>query len=200
MLHMASLKTPGWNISSPDQSNQRLCRQADSSVSDFLSPGPAYLAPSSNAFWSSSVQLNLHTIQHDRSQADYLLSQYWLNVHPVARVLHRPSFESRWESYWEATYNSLQVPKSLQALVTAVLFSAVVSIPQETITHDLGSSKDMLITDLKAVTEAALSRADWIRSSKIETLQAVVIYLVGVVALILLSSLPSSLSSQKSRE
>lgn len=60
------------------------------------------------------------------------------------------------------------------------MFSSVVSLPDEMILQYMNEEKGACVERLKSVTESALSQANWIRTSKIETLQALAIFLVGV--------------------
>ena len=68
---------------------------------------------------------------------------------------------------------------SLQALIFATMFSAVVSMPEEVILLEFGVSQKDLVDNFQMGTETALGRANIIRTTKIETLQAFVMYMVG---------------------
>lgn len=68
---------------------------------------------------------------------------------------------------------------SLQAVVLAVLFSGVVSMPKEAILLKFGVSKKDLVDNFQMGTETALGRANIIRTTTIETLQAFIMYMVS---------------------
>lgn len=143
-------------------------------------PGPDYLAPSANFFFAPSSRKHglLHSLPA-KSMADTLLKQYWLAVHPVATAVHRPSFERQYASFWKDISNGLEPRASLQALVLAAMLSAAVSLSEDTVTTEYGTTKAELVENFKEATEAALSRANVVRTTKLETLQAFVMYLVG---------------------
>ena len=67
---------------------------------------------------------------------------------------------------------------SLQAVVFAAMFSGVVSMTEEVIWRDFAVPKKDLLENFQQGTETALSRANLLRTTKIETMQAFVMYLV----------------------
>ena len=67
---------------------------------------------------------------------------------------------------------------SLQALAFAVMFAGAVSMPDQYITRDFGVAKKELVEEFRQGTETALARANFLRTTKVETMQAFVIYLV----------------------
>ena len=111
---------------------------------------------------------------------DQLLAQYWLAVHPVARLLHKASFEERYNAFWSDVSMGIEPPNSLQAIFFAVMFCGVVSMTEEAIVRSFGTKKKPLVDNFLMGTETALGRANIIRTTKIETLQAFVMYLVSV--------------------
>jgi len=68
---------------------------------------------------------------------------------------------------------------SFQAVVLATMFSAVMSMSEEKVLTDYGVTKQELVENFRQGTETALSRANFLRTTKLETLQAFVMYLVG---------------------
>ena len=73
----------------------------------------------------------------------------------------------------------IEPPNSLQAVVFAAMFSGVVSMHEESIVMEFGVSKRGLVDNFQIGTETALGRANFIRTAKIETLQAFIMYMVG---------------------
>ena len=67
---------------------------------------------------------------------------------------------------------------SLQAVVFAALFSGAVSMSEEVILREFGAPKRSLEDNFQQGTETALARANLLRTTKVETLQAFVMYLV----------------------
>jgi hypothetical protein len=142
-------------------------------------PGPSFTTPSLDFIFSqSSAQDSWLKFIPPRNIADKLLQRYWDAVHPVARVLHRHSFAQRYETLWEAIENEYQVAPSLSALVCAVLFSAVVSVSEVEISESCRVSRVDLKNQLKLGVETSLAKAQLLKTTKFETLQAFVAYLV----------------------
>lgn len=115
-----------------------------------------------------------------RRIADRLLDHYWISIHPVARILHRPSFAQRYETLWEAIDNGNQdqITPSLIAIVLSVLFSSVVSMSDAQVWETCGTPREELQSKLKSGVELSFGKARLLSTTKIETLQAFVAYLV----------------------
>jgi hypothetical protein len=113
-----------------------------------------------------------------KATGDRLLQRYLDAVHPVARCLHWPSFEVQYENFWRDVAANYEPRPSVQAVVFAAWFSAAVSLDEPTIIHEFGSTKGTLLELLKLGTETALSKANFLRTTKVETLQALVMYMV----------------------
>ena len=67
---------------------------------------------------------------------------------------------------------------SVQAIVFAAMLSAVVSMSEDIILRDFGVDKQNLVENFQMATETALARANFLRTTKIETLQGFVMYMV----------------------
>lgn len=113
-----------------------------------------------------------------RQMANNLLQHYWARVHPIARVVHRPSFERQYLQFWNTIASGFEPTFSIQAIVLAALFSGAVSVPETTIQTKLGCIKKDLVGNLQTAAESALGRANFARTTKLETLQAFTMYLV----------------------
>lgn len=147
---------------------------------DFAKPTPSFTAPSiGNIFSQGSSSDSLVGYIPTRRIADRLLLRYWSSVHPVARVLHRPSFAHRYETLWEEIDNGHQAAASLIALVCSVLFSAVVSMSEGQVSETCKVSRSSLKNKLKLGVEASIGRAQLLKTTKLETLQTFVVYLVS---------------------
>ena len=83
---------------------------------------------------------------------------------------------------------------SLQAVIFAAMFSGVVSMAEDAILLEFGVSKKDLVDNFQMGTETALGRANIIRTTKLETLQAFIMYMVSDLD----SDHDTSLSSQMS--
>jgi hypothetical protein len=120
--------------------------------------------------------------------ADSLLEQYWDAVHYMARLLHRPTFERQWAQFWNSVHVGVEPPASLQALVMAMLLSSVTSMSEERITYEFRAEKAQLLDTFRQGTESALYRANFLRTTKVQTLQAFVMYLVCTTVCLLLAA------------
>ncbi|KAJ0416337.1 hypothetical protein BJY00DRAFT_304223 [Aspergillus carlsbadensis] len=114
-----------------------------------------------------------------RHIADRLLDQYWIAVHPVARILHRESFAQRYEALWECIRNGQQVSASLTAIFSAVLLSGVLSVTDDLVFEEWNTSRAALQTQLRVGTEHSLSRAHVLQSTRLEVVQAFVAYMLA---------------------
>ena len=174
---MSGQKTLGAFTLSPPQSSEPL-----PPASEWLKPGPAYIAPASGFFFGQGGQAgSLIDFLPSRLAADRLIKQYFLAVHPITQIIHRPTFEKEYDAFWDEVSLGIEPPSSVQTIVFAAMFSGVVSMDESTITRDFGISKTSLIDNFRIGTETALGRANFLRTTKIETLQAFVMYLVSPV-------------------
>ena len=73
----------------------------------------------------------------------------------------------------------IEPANSLQAVIFAAIFSGVVSMAEQVILLEFGVSKKDLVDNFQMGTETALGRANIIRTTKIETLQAFIMYMVS---------------------
>lgn len=163
-----------------------------------LDPDPAFIAPS---LFSYTLQVNQHAHKILRSQhlADRIMNYYWERVHPVACVVHRPSFQQRYDIFWSNASRAVkETPESTQALVYAALFSGVVSMDAETVRLELGGERKEWVEALEKATAVSLGRAHAIRTEKPETIQAFVMYLVSK-ASVCKSSMDTCGQSQRRR-
>jgi hypothetical protein len=147
---------------------------------NFMAPGPSYLPPSNFFFSSNSYGNSLIDYLPSQHAADHLLSQYWHAVHPICRIVHRPSFQRRYDQFWDEVRMGIEPTGSLQALVFAAMFSGVVSMPEELIMRDFAVPKKDLVDNFQQGTETALSRAKLLSTTKVETMQAFVMYMVSI--------------------
>ena len=109
----------------------------------------------------------------------HLLAHYWNAVHPIATTVHRPSFEKQCASFWGYLSSGTEPPPSLQAIYFSAIFSAAVSMPEKLVLDSYAIPKPTLIERLQTAVETSLSRANFLRTAKLETMQAFVMYLVS---------------------
>jgi hypothetical protein len=150
-------------------------------ASEWLKPGPAYIMPSSGFFFGSSGPgASLIDFLPSRLAADRLIQQYFECVHPICQLVHRPTFEKEYDTFWDEVSLGIEPPSSVQTIVFAAMFSGVVSMEEPIIIRDFGVAKASLIDNFKLGTETALARANFLRTTKIEVLQSFVMYLVSI--------------------
>ena len=148
-------------------------------TASFLRPSPSYLAPKVSLFSCSGITDQLMDHLPPFSVSTRILEQYWDSVHPVARILHRPSFEKRWQTFAANLRAKIRPPKSLLAIVFAILFSGIAAMPPNTLDGEFGEDQQDWMQKLQTGAEAALDQAQMIQTTKVETLQAFVAYLVS---------------------
>ncbi|KAI8153633.1 Bikaverin cluster transcription factor bik5 [Colletotrichum sp. SAR 10_70] len=139
----------------------------------------SYIPPSSGFFFGQSAEVqSLESLLPTREAADRLLQQYFHAVHPVARCVHRPTFENDYQCFWEEIYSNYEPRPSTQAIMFAAWFSAAVSMDEQVVYRLFGVTKASLIDRLKAATETALGKANFLRTTRVETMQAFVMYML----------------------
>ncbi|GJC91905.1 fungal specific transcription factor [Colletotrichum higginsianum] len=151
---------------------------SNDSIPDFLRPGESYIPPSSGFFFGhTSEALSLDRRLPQKEAADRLTQQYFQAVHPVARCVHRPSFENEYRNFWDEVYNNIEPRASTQAIMFAAWFSAAVSMDDATVRELFGVTKANLIERMKTDTERALGKANFLRTTRVETMQAFIMYM-----------------------
>jgi hypothetical protein len=145
-----------------------------------MMPSNDYVAPSSSFLFAPGAEnITLMNYLPAKVLVDQLMAQYWQSVHVVARTVHRPSFERHYDKFWKSVASGIEPRNSFQAVVFAALLSAVVSMSSDRVLTEFGVDKQGLVDNFREATEAALSRANLLRTTKLETLQAFVMYLVS---------------------
>lgn len=81
-------------------------------------------------------------------------------------------------SFWDDVRQNIEPRASIQAVVFAAWFGAAVSA-DDSFCREQECNKSQLILHMKIGTESALSKANFLSTTRFETLQAFVMYLVG---------------------
>lgn len=148
-------------------------------MESFLLPGPTYIAPSSEFFISPGLN---HRSSLDflptRDAADELVRQYFNAVHVIVRLVHKHAFDEVYGRFWTQLSAGLEPAASNQAVLFAAMFCGAVSMAEEMVFHYFGVEKRIIVDSLRSGCEHALAKANVLRSMKLETLQAFVMYLV----------------------
>ena len=152
------------------------------SPKSYIGPGPDYIAPASSFFFPGT---NMNTTLMDylptKSASDQLVMQYFTAVHYVARIVHRQTFQAQYGLFWGQIATGTEPLPSQQAIIFAALFCASVSMTDEQVMQQFGTSKAALVDSLRSGTEMALSKANFLRTTKTDTMQAFVMYLVPLI-------------------
>lgn len=110
-------------------------------ANEWLKPGPSYIMPSSGFFFGSSGQgASLVDFLPTRLAADRLIKQYFECVHPICQIVHRPTLEREYNSFWDEVSLGIEPPVSVQTIVFAAMFSGVVSMEESAINREFGVS------------------------------------------------------------
>ena len=154
----------------------------DTLTKGFMQPVPTPLQPSSGLMLGQSAHppVPLDMLLPAKAISDGLMAQYFQCVHPVARCLHGPSFQVKYQAFWDEIHSNVTPRPSTQALIFAVMFSAAVSLDDKAAVQRFGYSRDALLHNFKTGAESALCQASFLQSTKVETLQALIIYLVNL--------------------
>ena len=113
-----------------------------------------------------------------RSLADHAMQQYFKAVHPVAQVLHKPTFDIMYQDFWTSIEMGITPEFTVQAILFAVLFSGILTMESE-MRSALSINED-LVSRLQKGTEVSLRRAKYLSTRNLQTLQALVIYMVCI--------------------
>ncbi|KAK0618352.1 hypothetical protein B0T17DRAFT_496287 [Bombardia bombarda] len=146
---------------------------------DFLRPGASYIPPTSGFFFGQVGESpSIMSFLPQRNIGDSLMQRYFAAVHPIARCVHWPSFEATYDSFWEDIDRGYEPRPSVQAIVFAAWFSAAVSLDKDWLNREIMLAKAQMVEAMKIGTETALSKANFLRTTRVETLQAFVMYLL----------------------
>ena len=144
--------------------------------------GTTYKKPNLTLLFSDAAREDVDTMRPNKDVADRLFEQYWLNVHPISRTVHKPSLEQVYcEIYGEDP--STQLSNSAHALVAASLFAGLVSMGQESYIEHFGGSKKtraVFEDEMQRFTETSLGCCSLAHTKNFRALQALVAYLVSV--------------------
>jgi len=114
-----------------------------------------------------------------KSLVGKLMANYWKVVHLISHTVHRPTFERQYEAFWRSIASGIEPRMSFQAVLFAALLGSIISMPKEKVLAEFGVDKQPLVDNFQQGTEAALAKANFLRTTKLETLQAFVMYLVS---------------------
>lgn len=145
----------------------------------FLEPGPSFIPPGSGfLFGDTGHRRSIIDFLPTKTAADLLVKRYHINCHFVARVVHWPTFQAQYNTFWVSVNAAVEPAASLQAIVFSVFFQAVASMSNSEIDSVFGQTHRQVLQTFQLATETSLAKAHVLRTSKFETLQALIIYLI----------------------
>ncbi len=162
----------------PGQAHSRI----QASPKSYIGPGPDYIAPASSFFFpGTNMNTTLLDYLPSKNAADQLIAQYFSAVHCIAKIVHRPTFEAQYAVFWNLIASGNEPMPSQQAIIFAAMFSAAISLSEEEVSRQFGTMKSALVDSLRSGTEMALSKANFLRTTKTDTMQAFVMYLIPLI-------------------
>lgn len=149
-------------------------------IPELANPGIDFITPSSSFFFAPEPQRSsFMAYLPSKNVADRLIARYWASVHQLCRVVHRPSFERQYTVFWQQAQSGIEPPASFQALALATMLSAITSMSEEEVVMQFGVERKELLHSFQTGTETSLYRANFLRTTKLQTIQALVMYLVS---------------------
>ncbi|KAI9773754.1 MAG: hypothetical protein M1835_006104 [Candelina submexicana] len=128
-------------------------------------------------FGFNSNTANIRILHPPPAQIAAFWHLYTENVDPLIKILHRPTMQ---KMIYQVKDNLEEIGKGNEALLFAMYFSVVTSLPPHDCRNMLGEEKDALLSRFRFGVEQALARANLLTSQELVTLQAFVIYLISV--------------------
>ncbi|KAI8960930.1 hypothetical protein F5Y11DRAFT_328203 [Daldinia sp. FL1419] len=145
---------------------------------EFLKPGGQYIVPTSGFFFGQLGEPpSILQFLPFRVAADQLMKRYFTCVHPIAPCAHRPTLEVTYSAFWEDINGGYEPRPSMQAVIFGAMFSGAISL-DENIPDFYGYPRESWVSSLKMGTESALSKANFLRTTKVETMQAFIMYML----------------------
>jgi hypothetical protein len=153
---------------------------SDITAEGAINPGNDFATPASSFFFAPEPQRSSFlSYLPSKNVSDRLMAQYWSAVHLLCRVVHRPSFQRQYSLFWQQVQAGIEPPASFQALLLATMLSSITSMSEDAVMMQFGVEKKQLVDSFQTGTETALYRANFLRTTKLQTLQALVMYLVS---------------------
>jgi len=130
-------------------------------------------------FGSPNISVDLSTLHPEPLQIFRLWQIYLDNVNPLIKVTHTPTLQGR---IIEAAGNVTNISPPLDALMFSIYCVAILSFDADDCYTTFGSSKKDLSTKFQFGCQQALLNCSFLRSSELECLTALYLYLVSVLS------------------
>lgn len=119
---------------------------------------------------------SLCSLHPEVSHIFQLWQMFLNNVNPIVKLCHGPTTQ---QVILEAVSDLDHIPRSVEALLFSIYLCAVASLSDEASHRVLGASRSDLVARFSRAAEQALANAEFLRSTDVQTLRALTLYLVG---------------------
>lgn len=161
-----------------DEEEALLSPESAGQSTDYHSSPSTFM--SSPAIFSNKAPAEGTPLRHPPPEKMKILrSLYFRNVDPLLKILHRPTIEKMFDFF---IVNPEQHPlnRPTEALFFAIYFAAITTLSPENCRACLGEDRAVLSAQYRQSVEIALAKADYLSSSSLETLQALMLYDVSL--------------------
>jgi hypothetical protein len=128
-------------------------------------------------FGSRGTAVDVSSLHPEPVQIFKLWQVYLDNVNPLLKVTHTPSTQGR---VIEAASNIAAIDSTLEALMFSIYCTSVLSLSEEECQTTTGSPKDDLLAKYQYGCQQALLNCGFLRTSDLECLTALYLYLVSL--------------------
>ncbi|KAK4504332.1 hypothetical protein PRZ48_005248 [Zasmidium cellare] len=128
-------------------------------------------------FGSSKSDVPLSTLHPPQVHIFRLWQIYLDNVNPILKVTHTPTLQSR---LLEAAADVTSITQPLEALMFSIYCVAIISLQDEECQSLFAASKDELLSRYQVACQQALQNCRILRSTELDSLVALFLYLVSV--------------------
>lgn len=131
------------------------------------------------------------TILHPNPVHIFKLWQVFLeNVNPLTKIIHAPTLQQR---ILNASGDLGSIPEDLEALMFAIYCAALTSLDDNEVLQSFGEARSKLLSAHRQNAQNALVNAKLLKTSNLVVLQALIIFIVGLVLFSEFSLICSSL-------
>ncbi|KAG4442331.1 hypothetical protein IFR05_002182 [Cadophora sp. M221] len=130
---------------------------------------------------AAGVSITSEPIYPSEEHQKSLLDSYFSNVHPVFRLLHKPTFEMHMmRSRGLLNEHGRYKFPSIEAITYAMYYVSVLSLSDDKCWTKFRQERGALLLRFQRSTELALTKADFINTVEIITLQALVLFMMAL--------------------
>ncbi|XXH02419.1 hypothetical protein Hte_008794 [Hypoxylon texense] len=167
-----------------DEEDQQPLQEAtpDSAANDHTSPSAASAFSPGMLLGSGSSRMSYEAIAHPPPEhIRYLTQIFFTNVDMIIKILHRPTVEATLRALADSPPELRpQLSPEREALVFSIYHAAVASISDELCLTHLNRRREDLTRSFAGAVEHLLVRADYLGNTRLETLQALTLYVACV--------------------